>query len=130
MDHALDVLTLGDRHNWQFNSPKRSAHNSSIQGLRLNHAHSSIARIFNPFPLRAVVDRVDLFDEDVPLAVDWEFWLRAARAYRFDYVDEPLVLCRAGRTLGRPADWIAQTALKAVPSSPQGRTMEPCQPRA
>jgi hypothetical protein len=122
---------LGDRHNWQFNSPKRSAHNSSLCVL-LNHVHSFIegVRIFNSFPLRAVVDRVDLFDEDVSLAVDWEFWLRAARAYRFDYVDEPLVLCRTGRTLGRPADWIAQTALKAVPSSPQGRIMEPCQPRA
>jgi hypothetical protein len=107
VDHALDVLALGDRHNWQFNSPMRSAHNSSILDLvLLNHVHSSIegVGIFNPFPLRAVVDRVDLFDEDVPLAVDWEFWLRAARAYRFDYVDEPLVLCRTGRTLGRPAD--------------------------
>jgi hypothetical protein len=125
-------LALGDRHNSQFNAPKRSAHNSSIQGfVLLNHVHCSIegVRIFNPFPLRPV-DRVDLFDEDVPLAVDWEFWLRAARACRFDYVDEPLVPCRTGRTLGRPADWIAHTALKAVPSSPQGRTMEPCQPRA
>jgi len=77
----------------------RSAHNSSILDLvLLNHVHSSIegVGIFNPFPLRAVVDRVDLFDEDVPLAVDWEFWLRAARAHRIDHVDESLVLYRTG----------------------------------
>jgi hypothetical protein len=68
--------------------------------MPLNYVHSSIegVTIFNPFPLRnrAVFDRVALFDDDVPLAVDWDFWLLAARAYPFDYVDEPLVLYRTG----------------------------------
>jgi glycosyltransferase involved in cell wall biosynthesis len=55
MDHALDVLAPGDRYNWRFNSPKRSAHNISLRDfVPLNYVHSSIegVTIFNPFPLR------------------------------------------------------------------------------
>jgi len=45
---------------------------------------------------RAVIDDVGPFDEEIQLAIDYEFWLRAARRYRFDYVDEPLTLYRTG----------------------------------
>jgi hypothetical protein len=45
---------------------------------------------------RAVFDHVGLHSEDLGLAVDYDLWLRVARAYRFDYVDEPLVLYRTG----------------------------------
>jgi glycosyltransferase involved in cell wall biosynthesis len=43
-----------------------------------------------------VFDDVGLFDEGLPLAIDYELWLRVALHYRFDYVDEPLVLYRTG----------------------------------
>lgn len=45
---------------------------------------------------RAVFDDVGLFDESIPLAIDYELWLRVAVKYRFDYVDEPLLLYRTG----------------------------------
>jgi glycosyltransferase involved in cell wall biosynthesis len=45
---------------------------------------------------RAVIEDVGPFDEGIPLAIDYEFWLRVARHYRFDYVEEPLVLYRTG----------------------------------
>jgi glycosyltransferase involved in cell wall biosynthesis len=44
----------------------------------------------------AVFRKVGLFDEDLPMAMDYDFWLRAAPVYRFDYVDEPLVKYRTG----------------------------------
>ncbi len=45
---------------------------------------------------REVFDDVGLFDEQYPLAIDYELWLRVARKYRFDYVDVPLVKYRSG----------------------------------
>jgi glycosyltransferase involved in cell wall biosynthesis len=45
---------------------------------------------------RAVFDEIGLFDEDLPLAIDYDLWLRAAARFRFDFVDEPLVLYRTG----------------------------------
>jgi hypothetical protein len=45
---------------------------------------------------RAVLDEVGLFDETLPLAIDYDLWLRIAPRYRFDYVDEPLVCYRTG----------------------------------
>lgn len=36
------------------------------------------------------------FDERLPLAIDYELWLRLAGDYRFDYVDEVLVDYRTG----------------------------------
>lgn len=45
---------------------------------------------------RAVFDDVGLFDEEIPLAIDYDLWLRVASRYRFDYVDEPLVKYRTG----------------------------------
>ena len=45
---------------------------------------------------RSVFDDVGLFNEAIPLAIDFEFWLRAAMRWHFDYVDEPLVRYRTG----------------------------------
>jgi hypothetical protein len=45
---------------------------------------------------RAAFEEVGLFDERIPLAIDYDLWLRMAQRYRFDYVDEPLLLYRTG----------------------------------
>lgn len=45
---------------------------------------------------RAVFDDVGVFDERIPLAIDYDLWLRVAQRYRFDYVDDPLVCYRTG----------------------------------
>jgi glycosyltransferase involved in cell wall biosynthesis len=45
---------------------------------------------------RRVLDEVGLFDEQLPLAIDYDLWLRVARRYRFDFVDEPLLKYRMG----------------------------------
>ena len=44
----------------------------------------------------AVFHTVGLFDEALPLATDYDLWLRVALHYRFDFVDEPLVKYRTG----------------------------------
>src|SRR5262245_1879162 len=43
-----------------------------------------------------VVDHVGRFDERLDLAIDYDFWLRAARHYQFACVDEPLTAYRIG----------------------------------
>jgi glycosyltransferase involved in cell wall biosynthesis len=45
---------------------------------------------------RSVFDDVGLFDESIPMSIDYDLWMRAAMRYRFDYVDEPLVKYRTG----------------------------------
>lgn len=45
---------------------------------------------------RAVLEEAGLFDEHIPLAIDYDLWLRVAVKHRFDYVDQPLVLYRTG----------------------------------
>src|SRR5262249_4872157 len=45
---------------------------------------------------RDVFEHVGRFDGRYELAVDYDFWLRAARHYEFEYVDEPLVKYRTG----------------------------------
>jgi glycosyltransferase involved in cell wall biosynthesis len=47
---------------------------------------------------REVFESVGLFDPSLPLAIDYDFWLRAARHFEFDCVDEPLVRYRTGHT--------------------------------
>ena len=52
---------------------------------------------FSSAMLRAGVARhVGGFDESIGLAIDYDFWLRVARHYRFGVVDEPLVAYRVG----------------------------------
>jgi glycosyltransferase involved in cell wall biosynthesis len=45
---------------------------------------------------RRVFDHVSGFDPEWDLSIDYDLWLRAARHYEFDYVDEELVLYRTG----------------------------------
>lgn len=45
---------------------------------------------------REVFDDVGLFDETLPLAIDYELWLRVAVKWHFDFVDEQLVEYRTG----------------------------------
>lgn len=45
---------------------------------------------------RAVFEAVGLFDPALPLSIDYDLWLRVARHFEFDYVDEPLVRYRTG----------------------------------
>jgi glycosyltransferase involved in cell wall biosynthesis len=45
---------------------------------------------------RSALENAGMFDESLPLAIDYDLWLRVATAYRFDYVDEPLVKYRTG----------------------------------
>jgi glycosyltransferase involved in cell wall biosynthesis len=45
---------------------------------------------------REVFDAVGLFDESIPLAIDYDLWLRAALHCEFDYVDALLVQYRRG----------------------------------
>jgi glycosyltransferase involved in cell wall biosynthesis len=45
---------------------------------------------------RIVLSHVGAFDPELELAVDFDLWLRVARHYEFDYVDEELVRYRTG----------------------------------
>jgi glycosyltransferase involved in cell wall biosynthesis len=45
---------------------------------------------------RLVIEHLGAFDSGWDLAVDYEFWLRVAAHYRFDYADETLVTYRCG----------------------------------
>ena len=47
---------------------------------------------------RCVFDNIGLFDEKIPLAIDYDLWLRVAKQYQFDYVDKPLVKYRTGHS--------------------------------
>jgi glycosyltransferase involved in cell wall biosynthesis len=45
---------------------------------------------------RDVLEDVGLFDESIPMSIDYDLWLRIALRYHFDFVDDPLVLYRTG----------------------------------
>ncbi|HEV3143760.1 MAG TPA: glycosyltransferase [Gemmataceae bacterium] len=45
---------------------------------------------------RQVLEHVGRFDPGLDLATDYDLWLRIAKHYEFDYVDEPLTLYRTG----------------------------------
>ncbi len=61
---------------------------------------------------RLVFEHLGKFDPSIDLAVDYDFWLRAAAHYRFDYVDEPLVRYRCGHAnLSRRVGERVRTAL-------------------
>ena len=42
----------------------------------------------------SVFKEIGYFDENLNASEDWDMWLRIARKYQFDYVDEPLVQIR------------------------------------
>src|SRR5262249_61654862 len=56
---------------------------------------------------RRALEYAGVFCPELPLAIDYDLWLRLASHGRFDYVDEPLVVYRTGhanlsaRTLDR-----------------------------
>ncbi len=61
---------------------------------------------------RLVFEHLGRFDPNIDLAIDYDFWLRAAAHYRFDYVDEPLVRYRCGHgNLSRRVGERLKTAL-------------------
>lgn len=45
---------------------------------------------------RSCLDAVGWFDEELPMGIDYDLWIRLAARYRFDYVDERLVKYRTG----------------------------------
>lgn len=45
---------------------------------------------------RSALDQVGWFDEELPMGIDYDLWIRLAARYKFDYVDEPLVRYRTG----------------------------------
>lgn len=45
---------------------------------------------------RQVFEHVGLFDPELPLAIDYDLWLRAVRHYRFATLNQPLTLYRSG----------------------------------
>jgi glycosyltransferase involved in cell wall biosynthesis len=45
---------------------------------------------------RSVLEEVGLFDESIPMSIDYDLWLRIGLKYHFDYVDEALVKYRIG----------------------------------
>jgi glycosyltransferase involved in cell wall biosynthesis len=45
---------------------------------------------------REILDRVGVFDTQLDLGIDYDLWLRAARHYAFDFIDEVLVKYRTG----------------------------------
>jgi glycosyltransferase involved in cell wall biosynthesis len=45
---------------------------------------------------RSCLDEVGYFDENLPMGIDYDLWIRLAARYRFDYVDEALVKYRTG----------------------------------
>ena len=47
---------------------------------------------------RCVFDEVGFFNEAFAIVVDYDFWIRTATRYEFDYVDAPLLQYRTGHT--------------------------------
>lgn len=45
---------------------------------------------------REVFDKVGLFDESLRMSIDWDLWLRSSVHFKFEYVDEPLMVYRVG----------------------------------
>ena len=80
-------------------------------GVRVNpmkkHAKSGGDLFFRCLPLcvispsssimrREIFERVGMFDETLPACEDYDFWLRVAKDYCVDYLDEPLTIKRGG----------------------------------
>jgi glycosyltransferase involved in cell wall biosynthesis len=45
---------------------------------------------------RTAFEECGVFDESIPLAIDYDLWLRVAARFAFDYFDEPLARYRTG----------------------------------
>jgi hypothetical protein len=47
---------------------------------------------------RSCLDEFGVFDESLPMGIDWDLWLRISTKYEFAYVDEPLLGYRVGHS--------------------------------
>lgn len=47
---------------------------------------------------RECIEKFGVFDESLPMGIDWDLWLRISTRYEFDFVDEPLLLYRVGHS--------------------------------
>lgn len=47
---------------------------------------------------RSFLDKVGFFDENIPMGIDYDLWIRLASVCKFDFVDEPLVQYRIGHS--------------------------------
>ncbi|NDY43381.1 glycosyltransferase [Dissulfurirhabdus thermomarina] len=76
----------------------REVHPPRVRCHRGRVTAALFREIFVPTPAvvvrREVVDRVGGFDETLPVASDYDYWLRASLVTDFDFVPEPLVTCR------------------------------------
>lgn len=45
---------------------------------------------------RSILDEVGYFDENIPMGIDYDLWIRLAARCRFDFIDAPLVKYRTG----------------------------------
>jgi len=82
-----------DQDGWLLDANQRELH----RGMVLTQMFQDNFVCFSSSMVRrAVFDDVGRFDEAIPMAIDYDLWLRVARRYRFDYVDEPQVLYRTG----------------------------------
>ena len=96
-DADLGVAYTGRQFMDRHGIPGCVEHRVMVRGLVLGEA---LRRTIPPFSSamvqRAVLDDVGGFNETLPLAIDYDLWLRVALHYRFDFVDEPLLLYRTG----------------------------------
>lgn len=98
-DPQLGVVYAGR----SFMDPSGRVTGNEVRSMARGYVlHEAVMRTIPPFSSsmvrREVFDDIGMFDESIPLAVDYELWLRVALKYRFDYIDEPLLLYRTGHS--------------------------------
>jgi glycosyltransferase involved in cell wall biosynthesis len=80
-----------DMHGREIHPPRRTCYRGQVTGYLF-------ADVFIATPSvvcrRELFTRVGLFSEQLKTASDYDFWLRASIDHAFDYVAEPLVICR------------------------------------
>ncbi|MCP4748620.1 MAG: glycosyltransferase [Desulfobacteraceae bacterium] len=45
---------------------------------------------------RECFERLGFFDESLKMGIDWDLWLRISTLYEFEFIVQPLILCRMG----------------------------------
>jgi glycosyltransferase involved in cell wall biosynthesis len=81
-----------------------------------------------------VFQHIGGFDVSLPLAIDYDLWLRVAARYKFDFVNEPLVKYRTGHaSLSQRTEERLLTVfgiMQRFRDSPEGRRIDPIIVRA
>jgi glycosyltransferase involved in cell wall biosynthesis len=85
------LLVDEDGHELEYEQPAMSRGRILESLFRTNYVCFSSSMVARP-----VFDTVGLLDPETAPSEDYDFWLRVARRYRFDYVDAPLVRYRTG----------------------------------